>query len=154
MTLNEFITRRDERWPVNFQDVWTEFEFSTIFGCRGMGVKRILWPCSRSEFAHILKLMLEHDWRFNFWTLSHVTFRMWLANKAAYNLSEVNFCSPTPFPWYNFLSFTNTQTQRSSTMTILDEETLITVVKVLRTKEPTLARAKFLKQLKEDNNWE
>jgi hypothetical protein len=39
-------------------------------------------------------------------------------------------------------------------MTIPDEETLITAVKALRTKEPTLARAKILKQLKEENNWE
>jgi hypothetical protein len=39
-------------------------------------------------------------------------------------------------------------------MTIPDEETLITAVKVLRVKEPMLARAKVLKQLKEENNWE
>jgi hypothetical protein len=39
-------------------------------------------------------------------------------------------------------------------MTITDEETLITAGKALRVKEPTLARAKVLKQLKEKNNWE
>jgi hypothetical protein len=37
-------------------------------------------------------------------------------------------------------------------MTIADEETLITAVKALRVKEPTLARAKVLKQLKEESN--
>jgi hypothetical protein len=39
-------------------------------------------------------------------------------------------------------------------MTIPDEETLIAAIKALRITEPTLARAKILKQLKEENNWE
>jgi hypothetical protein len=38
-------------------------------------------------------------------------------------------------------------------MTIPDEEMVITAVKVLRIKEPTVSRAKVLKQLKEENNW-
>jgi hypothetical protein len=73
-----------------------------------------------------------------------------MANKAAYTLNEVNFCSPTTqFPSHNFLAISNSQIQNSSTMTIADKETLITVVKALRIKEPTLARPKVLKQLKE-----
>ncbi|KAF8848468.1 hypothetical protein BDZ45DRAFT_753785 [Acephala macrosclerotiorum] len=39
-------------------------------------------------------------------------------------------------------------------MAIPDEETLLAAVKALRQKEPTLARAKVLKQLKKENDWE
>jgi hypothetical protein len=39
-------------------------------------------------------------------------------------------------------------------MAIPDEETLIAALKALRVDEPTLARGKVLKKLKENNNWE
>lgn len=39
-------------------------------------------------------------------------------------------------------------------MAIPDEEALLAAVKTIRAKEPTLARAKVLKQLKEENDWE
>jgi hypothetical protein len=39
-------------------------------------------------------------------------------------------------------------------MAIPDDEALLGAVRAIREKEPMLARAKVLKQLKEENNWE
>jgi len=39
-------------------------------------------------------------------------------------------------------------------MAIPDEQPLIAAIKAIREEEPGLARAKVLKRLKEENNWE